>query len=77
MHADRTNRIMLILLGLALTAAGVAGALAGFGGFGEATKHDILIAGQLSDYFGRHGDWLWPVIAVAARPAAPRCRLLP
>jgi hypothetical protein len=66
MHADRTNRIMLTLLALVLTAAGVAGALAGFGVFGQATKHDVLISGQLRNYFGRHGDWLWPVIAVVA-----------
>jgi hypothetical protein len=66
MHADRTNRIMLILFGLALTAAGVAGALAGFGALGQPTKHDILLSGQVRDFFGRHGDWLWPVIALAA-----------
>jgi len=66
MHADRTNRILLILLALALTAAGVAGALAGFGAFGQRIKHQALLSEQLSDYFGRHGDWLWPVIALAA-----------
>jgi hypothetical protein len=66
MHADRTNRIMLILFALALTAAGVAGALAGFGVFGRATKHDVLVSDEVSNYFGRHGDWLWPAIAVAA-----------
>ena len=66
MHADRTNRTMLILFALVLTAAGVAGALAGFGAFGEATKHDVLLSGEVTDYFGRHGDWLWPAIAVAA-----------
>jgi len=65
MHADRTNRIMLILFAVALTAAGVAGALAGFGAFGGTTKHDVLVSNQLSAYFGRHGDWLWPVIAAA------------
>lgn len=66
MHADRTNRAMLILFALALTGAGVAGALAGFGAFGRATKLDVLVSDQMSDYFGRHGDWLWPVIAAAA-----------
>ena len=66
MHADRTNRTMLILFALALTAAGVAGALAGFGAFGQATKHEVLVSNQLSDYFGRHGDWLWPVSAAVA-----------
>ncbi|HEX8092760.1 alkaline shock response membrane anchor protein AmaP [Jatrophihabitans sp.] len=66
MHADRTNRAMLILFAVALIAAGVAGALAGFGAFGRATKHEVLVSDQLSDYFGRHGDWLWPVIAAVA-----------
>lgn len=66
MHADRTNRIMLILLALALTAAGVAGALAGFGAFGRDIKHEVLVSDHVSDYFGRHGDWLWPLIALAA-----------
>jgi hypothetical protein len=66
MHADRTNRIMLILFALALTAAGVAGALAGFGVLGEDTRHRVLVSGQVKNYFGRHGDWLWPAIAVAA-----------
>ena len=66
MHADRTNRIVLVLFALALLGAGVAGALAGFGGFGEAIKHQLLVSDQVVNYFGRHGDWLWPVIAVGA-----------
>ncbi|HEX8304033.1 MAG TPA: alkaline shock response membrane anchor protein AmaP [Jatrophihabitans sp.] len=66
MHADRTNRIMLILFALALTAAGVAGALAGFDAFGRGTRHEVLVSDQVSDYFGRHGDWLWPLIALVA-----------
>jgi hypothetical protein len=66
MHADRTNRTMLILFALVLTAAGVAGALAGFGVFGRATQHDVLVFDQVENYFGQHGDWLWPVIALAA-----------
>ena len=66
MHADRTNRVMLTLFALALTAAGVAGALAGLGALGRAAKHDVLVSDPLSDYVGRHGDWLWPVVALAA-----------
>jgi MFS family permease len=66
MHADRTNRVMLILFALLLIAAGTAGALAGFGAFGQAVKHRVLTSGWLSDYFGRHGDWLWPAVALLA-----------
>lgn len=66
MHADRTNRVMLILFGLILTGAGVAGALAGLGALGTTIQHEALISPQVRDYFGLHGDWLWPVIAVVA-----------
>ncbi|HEY0165574.1 MAG TPA: alkaline shock response membrane anchor protein AmaP [Jatrophihabitans sp.] len=66
MHADRTNRTMLILLALSLIAAGAVGALAGFGALGSVTKHGQLPANRVGAYFGRHGDWLWPVIAAAA-----------
>jgi hypothetical protein len=66
MHADRTNRIMLILLAIMLIAAGVIGALAGFGALGPVTKHGALVSNRVGGYFGRQGDWLWPVIAVVA-----------
>ena len=66
MHADRTNRVMLTLFAFALTAAGVAGALAGLGAFGRDTKHEVLAPDEVSDYFGRNGDWLWPLIALVA-----------
>lgn len=66
MHADRTNRIMLILFALVLTAAGVAGALAGLGALGQTIQHDSLISDQVREYFGQHGDWIWPVIAIVA-----------
>jgi hypothetical protein len=66
MHADRTNRAMLILFAIALIAAGVVGALAGFGALGPVTKHGELPANRVGAYFGRHGDWLWPVIAAIA-----------
>ncbi|MEO7262618.1 MAG: alkaline shock response membrane anchor protein AmaP [Jatrophihabitantaceae bacterium] len=66
MHADRTNRIMLILFAFALIAAGAVGALAGFGAFGPLTQHGKLPANRVGAYFGQHGAWLWPVVAVAA-----------
>jgi hypothetical protein len=66
MHADRTNRVMLILLAVLLIAAGVLGALAGFGAFGSATKHHVLLSNRVGTYFGQHGDWLWPVVAGVA-----------
>ena len=52
MHADRTNRAALILLALLLIAAGLFGALAGFGAFGSATQHGPLVSDEVSGYFG-------------------------
>lgn len=66
MHADRTNRAAALLLAILLLAAGVIGALAGFGVFGSVTKHGGLLSNRVGAYFSDHGDWLWPVIAVAA-----------
>ncbi|MEO6500652.1 MAG: alkaline shock response membrane anchor protein AmaP [Jatrophihabitantaceae bacterium] len=66
MHADRTNRTMLILFAIALIAAGATGALAGFGALGPVTQHGELPANRVGAFFGRHGDWLWPTIAAAA-----------
>jgi hypothetical protein len=66
MHADRTNRIVLLLLGLLLTAAGVAGLLAGSGAFGSAVADRTLADNGLSRYFGDNGRWLWPVAAAVA-----------
>jgi hypothetical protein len=63
MHADRTNRIMLSLLALALIAAGAVGALAGFGALGSVTQRGALPANRVGAYFGRNGDWLWLAIA--------------
>lgn len=66
MHADRTNRTVLLLLGAVLLAAGALGALAGFGVFGDTVKNKSLIDNPVGRYFGAQGRWLWPVIGVAA-----------
>jgi len=66
MHADRTNRFLLIVFALVLIAAGLVGALAGLGALGPVTQHGSLVSNRVGAYFGRNGDWLWPVVAVAA-----------
>lgn len=66
MHADRANRAVLLLLGLLLLAAGVAGLLASLGVFGAAFAHRALFDNGFSRYVGANGTWLWPVTAVAA-----------
>ena len=64
MHADRTNRFMLILLGLVLVAAGGAAMAASTGVFGSSHSRDTLLVNRVSEYFSHHGGWLWPAIAV-------------
>ncbi len=62
MHADRTNRFMLSLIGLLALVLGVGGLLAAGGVFGHTFQHEQLVANGFSHYFGRHGVWLWPAI---------------
>jgi hypothetical protein len=66
MHADRTNRTVLTLLGLLLLATGVAGIITSVGGFGTAFSHRTLFDNRVSRYIGDHGHWLWPLAAVLA-----------
>lgn len=63
MHADRTNRFILGLIGLIAVALGVSGLLAAAGVFGHRFQHKQLVANGFSRYVGRHGVWLWPAIA--------------
>ena len=63
MHADRTNRIALIVLGLLLLAAGGAGMAASTGVFGADFSRRTLFANPASSFFSQHGGWLWPAIA--------------
>lgn len=64
MHADRTNRTAALLLAIVLIAAGGLGAAVSYGLFGSKPEHQKLTANPVSRYFGRHGDWLWPVVAL-------------
>ena len=66
MHADKTNRTMLILLAVLLIAAGAAGLVAGFGVLGAGTRHGALTHNRIGAFIGRNGDWLWPVVALVA-----------
>jgi hypothetical protein len=66
MHADRTNRAMLLLLALLLIGVGVAAGAASVGAFGAATRHSRLIANPTGNFIGAQGGWLWPAAAVAA-----------
>jgi hypothetical protein len=66
MHADRTNRTILLLLAVLLIAAGLGAGAASTGAFGTATRHSPLTANPAGDFIGAQGDWLWPVTALAA-----------
>jgi hypothetical protein len=65
MHADRTNRTVLIVLALLLIAAGGAALAASLGVFGSFTQHSTLLDNPTGHFVGRNGAWLWPVAAVA------------
>jgi hypothetical protein len=65
MHADRTNRFALTLLGLLVLLAGAAGMTASTGGFGTAFSTRVLFANRVSSYIGQHGTWLWAAAAFA------------
>lgn len=66
MHADRTNRALLILLGLVLLAAGVAVILAGADILGDQLGNRHLLANPVAHYIGDNSAWLWPIAALAA-----------
>lgn len=63
MHADRTNRVALILFGLLVLLAGAAGMAASVGTFGTGFSRHTLFANRVSAYVGQHGTWVWPAAA--------------
>jgi len=66
MHADRTNRTMMLLFALLLIAVGLDAGAASIGVYGAHTQHSLLMDNPTGRYIGAHGVWLWPVAAVAA-----------
>jgi hypothetical protein len=70
MHAERTNRVMLLLTAVIFIAAGLGAGAASLGAFGSVTQHSSLIDNPVGHFIGASGAWLWPVVAVAAAIAA-------
>lgn len=66
MHADKTNRAVILLVGFIAAAIGILGLLASFGFFRPSWQHRSLLENRVARYFGEHGTWLWPAIAVGA-----------
>lgn len=61
----RTNRSVLMLLGLVLAVAGVLGLLVGFGGFGASAQRRPVLDPSTRSYAASH-DWFWLIVAAAA-----------
>ncbi len=66
MHTDRTNRLLLGIVGFLAFAIGTAGLLAAGGIFTESFAHRRLADNRVWRYFSDQGDWLWPTIAAVA-----------
>ncbi|MFI1991069.1 hypothetical protein [Actinoplanes sp. NPDC020271] len=64
MHADRTSRALLTLLGAALLAAGAAGILAGTDVFDPHLAGSYLTDNRIARYLGDNSVWFWPVAAL-------------
>jgi hypothetical protein len=63
---DRINRLLLLLLGLVLLGGAIVGLIASYGGLGEAPQQDVVLSESVREFFGRHGGWLWAVLALLA-----------
>ncbi len=66
MHADKTNRTMLLVFALLVLLSGVGALLLSVGVFGTARSHQTLFANGFSQFVGRNGKWLWVLAAIAA-----------
>ena len=73
MHADRTSRLMLTLVGLLALAAGGGAMAASTGVFGAAFSRRTLLDNLAGRYIGHHGGWLWPAVAGACLLLALAC----
>jgi hypothetical protein len=66
MHADRANRVILVLLAVLMIAVGGAAGAASIGAYGTDERHSTLNENPVWAFFGAQSDWIWPVIAAAA-----------
>ncbi len=66
MHADKTNRSALTLLGLVLALAGAGAMALSVGLFGSAQARKPLFGNRVSTFIGEHGSWIWAAAAVVA-----------
>lgn len=59
----RTNRGVLLLVGLLLLGAGILGLVVSFGGFGTRTQHTPVLDPAARSFAAAH-DWFWLALAV-------------
>lgn len=70
MHADKTNRTALIVVGLILVLGGVAGALLGYGAVGAERAASTVLDNPVARFVGDYGAWIWPLAAFVGVLAA-------
>ncbi len=63
MHADRTNRVALIVFGLLVLIIGAGGLIASLGVVSTEFSHRTLFDNRASTYVGHNGSWIWPAAA--------------
>lgn len=73
MHADRTNRTLLIVLATILVAAGGLGGALAFGAFGKPASRRALTDNPVVVFLERNDSWFWPVAAVVAAVLVLAC----
>lgn len=66
MHADRTNRVVAVLIAIAMVTAGAIGLAVSRGAFGPVTQHGALTANRVGAFVDRNTAWFWPVVALVA-----------
>lgn len=73
MHADRFNRFALLVFGVLVLVAGVAGLAMSVGLFGKSYAHQALFQNFVSSYIGDQGTWFWPAAAALGVVVALLC----
>ncbi len=63
MHADRTNRVALVVFGLLVLIIGAGGLIASLGVFSQEFSRRTLLDNRVGTYIGHNGTWIWPVVA--------------
>jgi hypothetical protein len=66
MATERSNRVVLLLVGMCLLAVGAYGLARGAGSFGQSQASESVLPPAVTNYVARNTEWLWPALAAAA-----------